>query len=75
MGTVGEEGSSMSSYKVTWEIDIEANNPLDAAIRAQEIQRDPASTATIYMVRNTKNGALFQVDPAEPMHTLKVLKL
>lgn len=65
----------MRTYEVTWLIDIEAVNPLEAATRALEIHRDPASTATVFMVRAKKSGALFQVDPAESSHTKKVVKL
>lgn len=42
----------MPSYRVTWEIDIEADNPTEAAARALIIQRDndPANSATVFDV-------------------------
>ena len=36
------------NYRVTWTIDVEAASPLEAARKAQEIQRDPESIATIF---------------------------
>lgn len=41
----------MPSYCVTWEIDIDADTPEEAAKLAQEIQQDPDSTATVFLVR------------------------
>ena len=40
----------MATYRVTWEIDLEANSPREAAEQAQEIQRDPNSIATVFAV-------------------------
>lgn len=37
-------------YKLTWKIDIEAESPEEAALKALEIQRDPDSIATIFDV-------------------------
>lgn len=37
-------------YRVTWEIDLEADSAEDAAIQALGIQRDPDSTATCFAV-------------------------
>lgn len=39
-------------YKITWEIDIEADSPLAAAQIARGIQLDPESTATVFIVDN-----------------------
>jgi hypothetical protein len=39
-------------YLVTWSIMIEASSPRDAAEKALEIQRDPASLATVFVVDN-----------------------
>lgn len=41
----------MATFKVRWEIDVEADSLLDAAKRAQEIQLNPESTATFFEVR------------------------
>ena len=40
----------MNEYKVTWEIDIDAENPFEAAKAAGAIQRDANTTATIFRV-------------------------
>ena len=40
----------MPNFRVTWEIDIEAGSPLQAARQALAIQRDPLSTATAFDV-------------------------
>ena len=41
----------MTSYSVTWEIDIEADSHEEAAAKALAIHRDPDSTATIFYVK------------------------
>lgn len=43
----------MPEYRVRWEIDIDADNPTEAAARALIVQRDndPANTATMFEVR------------------------
>jgi predicted RNA-binding Zn-ribbon protein involved in translation (DUF1610 family) len=40
----------MTEYRVTWEIDIEAKSPLDAARKALIVQRDKDSIATVLKV-------------------------
>jgi len=40
----------MTQYKVTWEIDIEATSPLEAARKALRIHRDPTSIATVFVI-------------------------
>jgi len=40
----------MIEYRVKWEIDIEADNDLEAARIALDIQRDSGSDATIFEV-------------------------
>ena len=37
-------------YKVSWEIDIDAESPEEAAQKALAIQRDPESIATCFTV-------------------------
>jgi hypothetical protein len=46
----------MAQYKVTWEIDIEAENPTEAAKIALEIQRDKGSEAVAFSVCNPDTG-------------------
>lgn len=38
---------SLKTYRVRWEIDIDADCAVSAAELALEIQRDPESTATV----------------------------
>lgn len=52
-------------YLVTWKIDIDADNPVEAAVRAQIIQRDPLSYATFFEVLDKKTGIVHQVDLGE----------
>ena len=40
----------MTEYRVSWEVDIEAESPLQAAQKAQAMQRDPHSIATFFSV-------------------------
>lgn len=40
----------MKTYLVTWEIDIDADSPEAAAREALRIQRDAASSATVFRV-------------------------
>ena len=41
-------------YRVMWEIDIEADSPVDAAILAKQIQLDPASTANMFTITDMR---------------------
>lgn len=45
----------LTSYKVRWEIDVDARNQEDAARRALEIQRDPTSIALVFDVEDNTN--------------------
>lgn len=40
----------MPLYRVRWEIDIEADNPLEAAKKARYFQTKPNTTATVFDV-------------------------
>ena len=40
----------MKTYLVTWEIEIDAKSPKDAAKKALKIQRDKNSTALVFDV-------------------------
>jgi hypothetical protein len=44
----------MTTYRVTWEIDVEADSHEEAAREALAIQRDPMSHAIVFTVRNAK---------------------
>ncbi len=41
----------MKTYHITWEIDIDAETPREAAEQALEIQRDANSLATVFSVK------------------------
>ena len=51
----------MMNYRVSWEIDIDADSPREAAERALEIQRRPDSIATVFTVRD-ETGKSIEVD-------------
>lgn len=52
-------------YRVMWLIDVEADTHMEAALKAQAIQLDPASTATVFIVVDRDhNGAQIDLDPA-----------
>ncbi len=61
----------MSTYLVTWKIDMEANSHAEAAAKALIVQRDtdPANTATVFDVEETlapgKRGPVIRVDLSE----------
>ena len=44
----------MPNYLVQWEIELDADSPLDAALRALVIHRDPESVATVFLVNGEK---------------------
>lgn len=43
----------MPEYLVTWRVELDATDPLDAARQALEMQRDPTSLATVFVVTCT----------------------
>lgn len=52
----------MSNYLVTWEIELEANSPEEAAKEAMKFQRDPDGWASMFTVWDTKTGKSEDVD-------------
>jgi len=44
----------MNTYRVVWEIDIDAKSPKEAVKQALQIQRDSGSEATYFEVTNIK---------------------
>jgi len=48
-------------YFVTWEIELTAASPQEAAQQALEIQRDPKSWANSFDVRETTDGGCGKV--------------
>lgn len=55
----------MNKYTVTWVIEIDADDPRQAAAMAKEIQEDPDSTATIFNVQNQETGKAVNVEPGD----------
>jgi hypothetical protein len=51
----------MPEYCVDWCIDLNADTPILAALRALDIHRDPDSIATVFDVRD-EHGATYRVD-------------
>lgn len=51
----------MNHYLVTWEIELDAETPEEAARKALEIQRDPNSIATVFDVVD-ENAIATRVD-------------
>jgi hypothetical protein len=49
------------SYVVTWEIELDAESPLEAAREAQRIQRDPKSIASVFDVSDG-SGDIERID-------------
>ena len=57
--------SYMSIMRVTWEIDIDADSPLEAANMALKIQRDPMSIATCFIVNDGQKTVYIDVGDKE----------
>lgn len=55
-GMTNQPDSDGTTFRVRWEIDLEATDPRDAARRALAIQRDPASTATHFEITPHGDG-------------------
>ncbi len=52
-------------YKVTWTIQLDADDPRQAAVLAKQIMMDPDSSATVYEVENEETGEKTEVDLIE----------
>lgn len=46
------------NYRITWEIDIHAASPLEAARQALAVQRDANSMATVFTVADEEGETL-----------------
>lgn len=54
------------TYKIIWEIEVDADNPRKAAEEALKIQRDVFSTATVFQVTNMDgNTEMVDLEVAE----------
>lgn len=54
----------MSTYRILWEVDIEADTPEEAARKAQEWM-DEGDTGWVYDVKDMKTGETVSIDMAE----------
>ena len=52
----------MTAYKVEWIIDVDADNPRDAAVQAQTMMREDTEIDWIYQVTDYKTGIIEEVD-------------
>ncbi len=57
------DNKAHKTYLVTWEIEIDAESPRQAAARALKIQRDPESTALEFKVDGQSVDLLYYVCP------------
>jgi len=65
----------MQSYLVQWKINIDANDPIEAAKEARKIQLDSGSTSTVFQVTDEITGKEETVDLEElPWEEADVLK-
>jgi hypothetical protein len=59
----------MNGYRVTWEMDFEADTPEEAATQALAVHRDPESTATVFDVWPDDGRDVVRVDVLYPKET------
>ena len=52
-------GPPTTEYHVVWRIEVEAENPTEAAVQAREILLDPDSEAVVFDVTAFKNYRMF----------------
>lgn len=55
----------MPDYRIRWDCDVEADNPLKAARYALDTLRDLGSTATVFDVIDPRDGTVSRVDLLE----------
>jgi hypothetical protein len=55
----------MKTYRVMWEIDIDAQNPKEAVEKAREIQLDLGSEATVFRVFDEDTAEEYFIDLLE----------
>ena len=60
----------MKTYRVSWEIDIDADSPRGAAEKARAIQRDPESLATVFDVIEMDGDTIQRIDLEEAEDSL-----
>jgi len=52
-------------YKVTWTIQLDADDPRQAAVLAKQIMMDPDSIATVFDVTNEETSEKTEIDLVE----------
>jgi len=52
----------MATYTIRWEINVDADNPVKAAVEALQIQQDPFSEALVYSVTEDATNIETTVD-------------
>ncbi len=52
----------MNSYRVVWQIDVEADSYEDAAKQAKEIQLDPESAANVFHITESTPTVTVDLD-------------
>lgn len=52
----------MALYRLTWEIDVEADDPKGAALLGHAIMLDPQSISPIFEVRNMDTLQTVEID-------------
>lgn len=53
----------MPLYRISWVIDLDAETPLEAAQLALEVQRDPNSIATVFVVEDRSQIHTIDLNP------------
>lgn len=65
-----KEAPQRKRFRVTWEIDIEADSAEEAALAAHEIQKRPDSTATVFIAECHRESTRTVVDTAGGVVTI-----
>lgn len=52
----------MNGYHVIWEMDIDADSPLEAAVQARENQTRPGTWSVVFDVTDPRTGKTTRVD-------------
>jgi hypothetical protein len=52
----------MTSYRVSWAVDVDADTPEEAARLTLAMQRDPAGIATVFDVQPEQGGPAARID-------------
>ena len=59
----------MRTYRVTWELEMDAEDPRAAAKQCLLIMRDPGSVATVFTVEEVEGGGEWMLDLLDPEGT------